>query len=192
MAAMSTQLFIMTLGPPAYLAPPITSLFIWGMSSSIPNKYGARFSLGIGLIFGFARFICESIELTNGYHRGDLYGKFTQLHFMYFALLQFFMCTFFLFFTSFLFGRFLIITSTLATRINQHKREMLMYRTGYYQRLMLMHSEYGALTLEILGESCGKNCFLTAQAARVLIFVLFGVIIVLWLVVLVLLQLLSV
>ncbi len=106
MFLMSTHLFLLIQAPPAFLAPPITVLVVCGMFSRIPSVTGAETALGIGIILGGVRLVLETVEVSTGKRRGELFGTYTGMNFLIFAMVQFLLSTFLLFFVSILTSRF--------------------------------------------------------------------------------------
>lgn len=90
MPLLGSSLFIITQKPPAYLAPPILALYLWGMLSRVPTRKAGRWTLAGGTSVGAARFVAEIVEEASG---RQLFGAFTRLNFLHFAAVSFLLCT---------------------------------------------------------------------------------------------------
>lgn len=85
----SNQLFLYLQSVQAYIAPPITAVFLVGLFYKRLNSKGAITSLVSGFILGFLRFFLEL-------YRDSLSGFWYELatiNFLHFALLLFVICT---------------------------------------------------------------------------------------------------
>lgn len=89
MELFSNQLFLYLQSVQAYIAPPITAVFLLGLFYKRLNGTGAIVSLLTGFVFGFIRFF---LELYKDSVSGFWYDMAT-INFLHFALLLFVICT---------------------------------------------------------------------------------------------------
>jgi SSS family solute:Na+ symporter len=102
-----SQLFMIVQAPPAYLAPPISALFVFGALSPTPNATGARWTMAFGVVFGSVRFAMDisSALSAGGARRQEAAatqpapgpGSFQGMQFLHFCSVNFVCCTVILF-----------------------------------------------------------------------------------------------
>jgi len=94
MPYLGSSLFLITQKPPAYMAPPILTLFLWGMLSKRPTRTAGQWTLSTGVAVGALRFMLEVIE---DLMEKKMFGIFTSINFLHFAAISFWSCTCMLF-----------------------------------------------------------------------------------------------
>ncbi|NGP88873.1 sodium:solute symporter [Fodinibius halophilus] len=85
----SNQLFLYLQSVQAYIAPPITAVFLVGLFYKRLNSTGAFASLISGFVLGFARFFLELYKSS----LSGFWHDIATINFLHFALLMFVICT---------------------------------------------------------------------------------------------------
>jgi SSS family solute:Na+ symporter len=75
----------------AYIAPPVTAIFIMGIFWTRANARAASYALVCGFVLGFLKFITEILVNKNNITSGILYA-FAKLNFLHFAIILFGIC----------------------------------------------------------------------------------------------------
>ncbi|KAL9655192.1 hypothetical protein ABK040_008967 [Willaertia magna] len=91
---MNNQVYLYTNAVCAYLAPPITSLFLIGLLWPGATSIGGITSLIIGLIVGLVRFILEIFFKSSPVITNYFLFIFVKLNFLVFAIGLFWLCAF--------------------------------------------------------------------------------------------------
>merc|ERR1719494_121946 len=76
----------------SYLAPPTCAVFLVGMLWPRLHERGALTSMLIGLVLGIARLACDVVWPQPHCGEVDNRNLLVRLHFMYYALIMFFLC----------------------------------------------------------------------------------------------------
>lgn len=84
----SSQVYLFLQNMQAFIAPPITAVFIMGFLFKRINAKGAFWSLIIGEIIGCSRLAAEVIR-NSGVTNNDLINAYTQINFLHFAIALF-------------------------------------------------------------------------------------------------------
>lgn len=69
----------------AYIAPPVASIFLFGVLTKRVNSKGAKYALLVGALLGLCRLILEILELNIG----GVWGQFAEMNFLHFAIFLF-------------------------------------------------------------------------------------------------------
>ncbi|MFT7462937.1 MAG: SSS family solute:Na+ symporter [Pseudohongiellaceae bacterium] len=72
-------------GVQAYLAPPITAVFLLGLFAKRINETGAFWGLVLGFILGMAKLITEALHAGTPYADGSFLASFAQFNFLYYS-----------------------------------------------------------------------------------------------------------
>jgi SSS family solute:Na+ symporter len=99
---LSAQLWVYLQSVQAYISPPITVCFIFGILWPRLNGQGAITSLLAGFVLGATRFILEVLDKTRHYDSGAI-RWLIDINFLHYAILMFVVCTFVLIGVSMLF-----------------------------------------------------------------------------------------
>jgi SSS family solute:Na+ symporter len=99
---LSAQLWVYLQSVQAYISPPITVCFIFGILWPRLNGQGAITSLLAGFVLGATRFILEVLDKTHHYNSGAI-RWLIDINFLHYAILMFVVCTFVLIGVSMLF-----------------------------------------------------------------------------------------
>ncbi|HPA45563.1 MAG TPA: sodium:solute symporter [bacterium] len=97
----SSQLFVYLQSVSAYISPPITACFIFGVLTTRLNATGAIATLITGFVLGAARLILELLH-KNGMEVSGALGWLATINFLHFAVLLFAISIFVLFLVSLL------------------------------------------------------------------------------------------
>lgn len=92
--SLGDSLYILAQKPPAYCAPPILAVFVWGMLSRIPTARGAEVGLSVATGLGVVRYIVEVVEDVKLVESRSF---LTALNYMHFAAISFWLTTALLF-----------------------------------------------------------------------------------------------
>lgn len=84
----SSQVYLFLQNVQAFVAPPITAVFLAGFLSKKISSKGAFWSLIIGEIIGGSRLIAEVIR-NSGYTNNLIINAITQINFLHFAIILF-------------------------------------------------------------------------------------------------------
>jgi solute:Na+ symporter, SSS family len=99
---LSAQLWVYLQSVQAYISPPITVCFIFGILWPRLNGQGAITSLLAGFVLGATRFILEVLDKTSPYTSPAI-RWLIDINFLHYAILMFVVCTFVLIGVSMLF-----------------------------------------------------------------------------------------
>ena len=72
-------------GVQAYLAPPITAVFLLGLFAKRINETGAFWGLVLGFILGMAKLTTEALHASEPYAEGSLLAQFADFNFLYYS-----------------------------------------------------------------------------------------------------------
>ena len=125
------SLFLLMQKPPAYVAPPVLSLYLWGMLSRRPTARAAELVLSAGLAAGGARFVLEVAEELRG--KQNRFGLFTSLNFLAFAAVSFWCCSGALFVLSWLMPR---CGAASVDPADDAARSRLVFRWALFEELL--------------------------------------------------------
>lgn len=89
---LNTQLWIYLQSVQAYISPPISVCFIFGILWPRLNGEGAISSLLVGFVMGAARFIFEVLDKTRHYQSPSI-RWLVDMNFLHYAIVMFFACT---------------------------------------------------------------------------------------------------
>ncbi len=128
----------------AYIAPPITAVFLFGIFSPRVNSRGALSALIAGGALGAIRLFLELLQRAFRLNFG-LFNSFVQLNFLHFALLLFVFSTAVLF----LFSRWRVPQPSFNPLIFSQNKQVLFQRAPYQVALsvlllFLFFTVYGA------------------------------------------------
>ena len=90
MKLISEQLYQYLQSVQAYIAPPITAVFVWGICWKRVNSKGALAALFTGFIIGMARLI---LELNKNSIANEYLLKLVEINFLHFTILLFVICS---------------------------------------------------------------------------------------------------
>jgi solute:Na+ symporter, SSS family len=96
---LSSQLYIYLQSVQAYVSPPITVCFVFGVLWSRPNASGAFASLLVGFVLGTARFALEVLDKTDHF-TSSVIRWLIDMNFLHYAIFMFLVCTAVLVFVS--------------------------------------------------------------------------------------------
>ncbi|MBI2419525.1 MAG: sodium/solute symporter [Ignavibacteriales bacterium] len=113
MRLLSTQIYLYMQSVQAYLSPPITIVFLFGLISKKVNAKGALWTLIIGEFFGIARMICD-FTITPHMAGSGLLHAFITINFLHYAIFSFIFCLVLLYAISYVTSRQNIPGSQLA------------------------------------------------------------------------------
>ncbi len=99
----SSQVYLFLQNVQAFVAPPITAVFLAGFLSKKISSKGAFWSLIIGEIIGGSRLIAEVIR-NSGFTNSTFINTYTQINFLHFAIVLFIISTILTFVLSYLFA----------------------------------------------------------------------------------------
>ncbi|MBK7228565.1 MAG: sodium/solute symporter [Ignavibacteriales bacterium] len=99
----SSQVYLFLQNVQAFVAPPITAVFLAGFLSKKISSKGAFWSLIIGEIIGGSRLIAEVIR-NSGFTNNTFINTYTQINFLHFAIVLFIISTILTFVLSYLFA----------------------------------------------------------------------------------------
>jgi SSS family transporter len=125
------SLFVLMQKPPAYVAPPVLSLYLWGMISRRPTARAAELVLSAGLAAGGARFVLEVAEELGA--KQNRFGLFTSLNFLAFAAASFWCCSGALFALSWLMPR---CGAASVDPADEAARSRLVFRWALFEELL--------------------------------------------------------
>jgi len=97
----SSQVYLYLQSIQAFISPPITAVFLFGLISKRINSKGAFWTLIIGEIIGVLRLTAEIFH-NMGYVNNPLLVALTKINFLHFAVILFAVSTFLVFGLSFL------------------------------------------------------------------------------------------
>eukprot|EP00898_Chlorokybus_atmophyticus_P008787 jgi/Chlat1/890/Chrsp107S01346 len=125
------QLFLYIQKPPAFVAPPIFALFLWGMLWKRVNAVAGSIGLTCGVAAGLARFVLEIInELRTTSGRTDLIlPGLASINFLHFASINFAFTSTIILAISFVFPR-------PEAEQARDRHTALIYHKGLYGLLM--------------------------------------------------------
>eukprot|EP00897_Mesotaenium_endlicherianum_P008847 jgi/Mesen1/7991/ME000425S07187 len=129
------QLFLYIQKPPAFVAPPIFAIFLWGLLCRWVTNAGACWGLSIGVGVGMARFLLEIVDTVLGEHEGPLHS-FVSFNFLHFAAVNF------------VFSSAIILGVSLAFPEDRQwgeEDQKVMWKRGLYEELM-REEDQGAWT----------------------------------------------
>jgi SSS family solute:Na+ symporter len=89
---LSAQLWVYLQSVQAYISPPITVCFIFGILWPRLNGQGAITSLLVGFVLGATRFVMEVLDKTHHYSAGSI-RWLIDMNFLHYAILMFVICT---------------------------------------------------------------------------------------------------
>jgi SSS family solute:Na+ symporter len=90
---MSSQLFIYLQSVQAYISPPITACFVFGILWPRVNGAGALSSLLTGFVLGAVRFVSEILVKTGHLSADGFVGWLVGVNFLHYAILMFVICS---------------------------------------------------------------------------------------------------
>ncbi|MFZ1280228.1 MAG: sodium:solute symporter [Ignavibacteriaceae bacterium] len=99
----SSQVYLFLQNVQAFVAPPITAVFLAGFLSKKISSKGAFWSLIIGEIIGGSRLIAEVIR-NSGFTNNTFINTYTQINFLHFAIVLLIISTILTFVLSYLFA----------------------------------------------------------------------------------------
>lgn len=126
MGRISSQLWIYLQSVSAYVSPPITAVFLFGIAWRRVNSQGALASLLVGFVLGAVRFILEIIYA--GQALSGLLGWFVGMNFLHFAVFMFIICV-----------AVLIVVSLLTPAPSEEQLAGLTFATAH--KLVAIESE---------------------------------------------------
>ena len=100
-----TQIYLFLQGFQAYVSPPITAIFIWGLIFKFVNTRAAMMTLIVGELVGLIRLSLDGL-VNNGILQGAFWLTIVNINFLHFAIFLF------------LFSSVLILSISLATTKN--------------------------------------------------------------------------
>lgn len=83
------QLFLYIQKPPAFVAPPILAIFVWGFLFRWVTSEAAAWGLTLGVAVGMARFVLEIVDGALGGTAGGALHAFVSFNFLHFASVSF-------------------------------------------------------------------------------------------------------
>jgi len=89
---LSSQLYIYLQSVQAYVSPPITVCFVFGVLWGRPNAAGAFASLMVGFVLGAVRFVLEVLDKTEHY-TSSAARWLIDMNFLHYAIFMFVVCT---------------------------------------------------------------------------------------------------
>lgn len=89
---LSAQLYIYLQSVQAYISPPITACFIFGILWPRLNGRGAISSLLVGFVLGAVRFIFEVLDKTRHYEAASI-RWLVDMNFLHYAVVMFLVCS---------------------------------------------------------------------------------------------------
>lgn len=89
---LSAQLYIYLQSVQAYISPPITACFLFGILWPRMNGKGAISSLLVGFVLGVVRFVLEVLDKTRHYDSSLIRG-IVDINFLHYAIVMFLICS---------------------------------------------------------------------------------------------------
>jgi SSS family solute:Na+ symporter len=89
---LSAQLYIYLQSVQAYISPPITACFLFGILWPRMNGKGAISSLLVGFVLGAVRFVLEVLDKTRHFDSSLIRG-IVDINFLHYAIVMFVICS---------------------------------------------------------------------------------------------------
>jgi SSS family solute:Na+ symporter len=89
---LSAQLYIYLQSVQAYISPPITACFLFGILWPRMNGKGAISSLLVGFVLGAVRFVLEVLDKTRHFDSSLIRG-IVDINFLHYAIVMFLICS---------------------------------------------------------------------------------------------------
>jgi len=89
---LSAQLYIYLQSVQAYISPPITACFLFGILWPRINGKGAISSLLVGFVLGAVRFVLEVLDKTHHFDSSVIRG-IVDINFLHYAIVMFLICS---------------------------------------------------------------------------------------------------
>lgn len=138
---------------PAYIAPPVAAVFIFGIISRQINGRGAVYALSFGTFFGILRLLIDIFAYDMALQVPSL-KWFTQMHFLHFSIVLFFLSGFILYFGSLIPGNSIDRKHTLISSAQQIQPKGTVSLVQYkYQQLRHIRASV-LLVLIVFGLWC--------------------------------------